>query len=179
MNWLDQTTWDVVPNGGLVEAEAVFSRDRQYRYALTRRWKPGPMVEFLMLNPSTADAFKLDPTVNKCCTWARQWGAGGVLVRNIFAVRATDPKVMRKHPEPVGSLNDAAILDSKTWPVSYTVCAWGANGEFMGRGKQVFDLLRHGRDLRYLTRTKGGQPGHPLYLNGLVTPLCLDWVGRP
>jgi hypothetical protein len=102
---------NVDAGGSLDEATtAVFSADRRYRYALTRRWDQArPWVTFVMLNPSTADAFRLDPTVTRCRSRARLLGAGGLLVLNLFAVRATDPRDMRTHPDPVGPDNDWVI----------------------------------------------------------------------
>ena len=59
-----------------------------------------------MLNPSTADEVKNDPTVERCERRARMWGYGGSIVFNIFAFRATDPKNMRAQSDPVGPDND-------------------------------------------------------------------------
>lgn len=43
---------------------AVFSTDGAYRYALWRQWLLGEgTLMFVMLNPSTADAIKNDPTL--------------------------------------------------------------------------------------------------------------------
>lgn len=53
-------------------ATAEFSPDRVYRYALTRRWSDWPPAVFIMLNPSTADAFVEDPTIRRCLGFARQ-----------------------------------------------------------------------------------------------------------
>jgi len=51
-----------------IEQGATFSEDRLYRYNLWRRWKSkaSGKVTFVMLNPSTADAEKFDPTVRRC-----------------------------------------------------------------------------------------------------------------
>src|SRR5439155_15376966 len=44
------------------DAGAVFSSCRRWRYPLCRRWDPaGPVANFLMLNPSTADECDSNP----------------------------------------------------------------------------------------------------------------------
>jgi hypothetical protein len=109
-------------------ALATFDPTRTYRYQLTRTWDPdGPRVNFLMLNPSTADAFGLDPTVRRCVGFARRWGFGSLEVTNIFAFRATDPRVLVGQPEPVGAGNDQAILDAAR-KADRVVAAWGVRG---------------------------------------------------
>ena len=53
-------------DGLLGAATADFSEDLVYRYRLSRVWDAGlPLLGWLMLNPSTADAFRVDPTVNR------------------------------------------------------------------------------------------------------------------
>ena len=44
---------------------AIFSLDHKYRYVLTRKWSNNGICLFIMLNPSTADAYKFDPTVSR------------------------------------------------------------------------------------------------------------------
>ncbi|WP_030186512.1 DUF1643 domain-containing protein, partial [Streptomyces capuensis] len=49
------------------QGAAVFDRSRIYRYLLTRVWDPSrPLLVYLMLNPSTADATTADPTIRRC-----------------------------------------------------------------------------------------------------------------
>src|SRR5207245_10014631 len=82
---------------------ASFSRDRRYRYRLWRRWDAArPVVAFVMLNPSTADAARDDPTIRRWSGFARAWGYGRLEVVNLFAYRATDPRWVRHVPGPVG-----------------------------------------------------------------------------
>ncbi|MBW0158516.1 DUF1643 domain-containing protein [Sedimentimonas flavescens] len=154
---------------GDAQSVAVYSDCEKYRYLLTRIWQEGaPKALFIMLNPSTATEVQNDPTVERCERRARALGFGGFRVTNIFAYRATDPKVMRAQPDPVGPGNDAAIRESLDWASGAgdrVICAWGSHGAHLERGAAVERLLRvSGRDLHHLGLTKSGAPKHPLYI---------------
>ncbi|MEO8632426.1 MAG: DUF1643 domain-containing protein, partial [Chloroflexota bacterium] len=113
---------------------AVFSGDRRYRYRLWRRWELSrPLIAFCMLNPSTADERSDDPTIRRCIGFARDWGYGGVEIVNVFALRATDPRELRRLRDPVGPRNDSYVLDAAERAAS-VVIAWGAHGAFRSRG---------------------------------------------
>jgi len=148
------------------EASAVFSPCGTFRYHLERRWvaAPTPFLLWVMLNPSTADAFKVDPTVNRCINYAKQWGYGGIQVVNLFAYRSTDRSVLSKVADPVGPLNDFYIRSSAERCAS-VMCGWGNDGSVLNRGAVVAKMLRGVEhiDLRVLKLTKTGQPIHPLY----------------
>ncbi len=144
---------------------AVYSPCERYRYLLTREWGSGPRALFVMLNPSTATEVQNDPTVERCERRARTLGFGAFRVCNIFAFRATDPKVMRAEADPVGPLNDRAIADSAPW-ADRIVCAWGSHGAHLDRGPAVEALLRAtGKPLHHLGLTRDGHPRHPLYVS--------------
>ena len=150
---------------------AIYSDCEAYRYALTRTWDgAGPRVAFVMLNPSTATERQNDPTVERCERRARTLGYGAFRVCNIFAFRATDPKVMRAQVDPVGPENDAAIAEAITW-ADATVCAWGTHGAHLGRGPAVEALIRaHGITPAHLGLSKAGHPRHPLYVAYATRP---------
>jgi hypothetical protein len=118
----------------------------------------------IMLNPSTADETKNDPTVERCERRARSLGYGGLLVANIFALRSTDPRALYSHASPVGRANDAAIV-AMAREAAHVVCAWGVHGALAGRGRAVAALLeRQSVGLHALGVTREGHPRHPLYL---------------
>lgn len=143
---------------------ATFSADRVYRYTLHRRWSPGPVVVFLMLNPSTADERVNDPTVERCERRARALGAGGIVVVNLFALRATDPAALYGYHDPIGPFNDAAIL-SACRGAAQVACAWGRHGQLDDRAAHVLRLLRAaGVQPQCLGVNKDGSPKHPLYV---------------
>jgi hypothetical protein len=81
------------------QGDAVFSADGRYRYRLTRDLGGKTTVTFIMLNPSTADANLDDPTIRRCKGFAKDWGYGRLIIVNLFAFRATDPRDMWKAHE--------------------------------------------------------------------------------
>jgi hypothetical protein len=151
------------------DASATYSDDERYRYRLSRRWDDRPMAAFLMLNPSTATEQALDPTLRRCLGFARREGAGGFIVVNLFALRATDPKVMLADPCPEGEgfVNDH-ITGEVADEAAYVIAAWGTDGKHRGRDKIVMrNLAESGADVYRLgPPTKDGHPRHPLYLKG-------------
>lgn len=151
MAWIEGT-----PTG------AVFSDCRVYRYTLWRRWGDGGLCSFVGLNPSTADESKNDNTVTRCITFARDWGFGGMVMLNLFGLRSTDPKGLKRVRDPVGLENDAALLAVAELS-SQVVCCWGNHGEYRGRGFVVQRMLSR-FPLWHLGLTKRGCPKHPLYL---------------
>ena len=154
-----------------------WSPDRSHRYFLRRPAglldQDKPVIAFILLNPSTADELKDDPTVAKCRRYAAGWGFGEVIVLNAFAYRATDPKNMRAHPDPVGPENDATVLATATAVHELggtLLCGCGTHGAHLDRSAKLQDLLAH-FPLKAFTLTKHGEPGHPLYLRGDLQPM--------
>ncbi len=146
---------------------AEFSPYREYRYALWRWWdSEKPYAMFVGLNPSTADETEDDPTIRRCKRFAADWGYGGLVMTNLFAIRATNPKVMLAHSNPVGPENNGWIrgLGEKAGII---VAAWGAHGGHMGRDRE---LLRRIDRVHHLGLTRAGNPKHPLYLRADTKP---------
>jgi len=173
-----------------------FSPCRKYRYTLWREWHKGeslPMcrdcadrdgvcydgkkcdrteyVQFIGLNPSTADEVKDDPTIRRCIGFAKAWGYGSLCMTNIFAFRATDPEVMKLESDPVGMGNDTYILNCAK-QAGIVVAAWGTHGSHNDREdwvkKMFFDC---GIKLYHLGLNSDGSPKHPLYLRKDLKPI--------
>jgi hypothetical protein len=165
---------------GMVERAAIFSPCRQWRYTLVRIWDSERRpAQFICLNPSTADETHDDPTVRRCINFAQTWGFGGMVMTNLFAYRATDPKQMKAAPDPVGPDNDLFLYEV-AFHAGIVVAAWGVYGSYRDRDKEVLKLLGN-LPVYYLTITKDGRPGHPLYLRGGTKPIlwCPGENGRP
>jgi hypothetical protein len=142
-----------------------------YRYSLWREWDAnGPRVAFVLLNPSTADAQRDDPTVRRCIGLARVWGCGSLEVVNLFAYRATNPRVLREVADPVGPENDRYLL-AAAHRAQKIVPAWGARGGLHGRDRVVLALLGGGGELVCLGTTRCGRPRHPLYVSSATVPI--------
>lgn len=145
-----------------------FSQCEKYRYLLTRhlpcmvRWsKP---VLFIMLNPSIADADQNDPTIRRCISFAEREYCAELRVVNLFALRATDPKELKKHTAPIGVMNDAIIKEETVKAMSsggLIIAAWGAHKFAHDRAKEVLSKLGPFKCLGF---TKSGSPRHPLYV---------------
>lgn len=150
---------------------AVLSACAQYRYTLTRKWDWSKRsVTFIMLNPSTADADNDDPTIRRCIRFAKDWECGGVVVVNLFAFRSTSPLELMEAVDPIGPQNDA-ILQAAAQSPNLTVAGWGVHGEHMRRGAAVRAMFPR---LHVLKLTKGGHPGHPLYIPASATPVLWE-----
>jgi hypothetical protein len=157
--------------GRQVTGDALFSACKTWRYRLTRRWQGGQdAVLWLMLNPSTADAVRVDPTVRRAVTFSMEWGFASCLVGNVFALRATSPKHLYAHADPVGPDNDRHLAAMMA-QAARIVLAWGNHAQVDGRCRVVAQLLRrHGDRCQHLGLTRSGMPKHPLYLAGDTRP---------
>ena len=153
-----------------MEKSAIFSPCRKYRYTLWRHWG-GMFVSgyamFIGLNPSTADEKVDDPTIRRCIRYAKDWGYAGLCMTNLFAFRATLPEVMKAQVDPIGPDNDMYLLDMAS-DAEVIIAAWGVNGYYNGRDKEVIGLIKN---LHHLGLSNNGYPRHPLYLKKDLKPV--------
>lgn len=145
---------------------ARFSADRRLRYRLGRILGTGPRtrtIVFLMLNPSTADAFKPDNTISRCMEFARRWEGDVLEVVNLFAFRSPYPKDLKTADDRGdGPENDAQIL-AACRHAHRVVAAWGTGGDLYSRAENVRAILRSAEiPLYHLGLSQDGHPKHPL-----------------
>lgn len=154
-----------------VERKALVTRDRLYRYVLTRRWGYGPHATFVMLNPSRADNNIDDPTVRRCIGFAREWGLYGLVVVNLYGYRSTDPRQIHEVEDPVGPENDMWIqryLYTAARHDMPLVFAWGHHAD-PERVAEVRAMDYTDRALAF-GLTSNRQPIHPLFLPSRMRP---------
>jgi hypothetical protein len=172
---------DIALNDSSGRDGAIFSPCMTWRYSLRRDWSdmltPPRVALWIMLNPSTADHLKLDPTVTRCREFSRAWGYTALEVVNLFALRSTDPEGLYAHADPVGPGNDHYIARAAE-AADLIVCAWGNHAALHTRGRAVTAALS-GRLLHALRLNGSGHPAHPLYLPGSLQPQpWTPWQGR-
>lgn len=180
-------------------ATALFSECERYRYQLERLIDPDPMAPLYAahgirrlvacgLNPSTADAFKLDPTCRRVRAFASAWGCGLYVMINAYAWRATLPADMFLAEENGHSIlgerlgnaalqmentNDAVIRAALTMlkrDGGVALACWGKHAA----PERVLKLSRIAHEVGVewmcLGTNKGGSPKHPLYVKAVTQP---------
>ena len=153
-----------------MKSNAVISEDGLYRYSLSREWDHRkPAINFVMLNPSTANAEKDDATIRRCISFAALWGYGGLIVTNLYAYRSTEPRKLWSVIDPVGPENEKYLI-LLAHIAKKVVCAWGANAP-LERAEDVRRILLATRAGLYtpnvlycVGKTKNGEPKQPVRL---------------
>jgi hypothetical protein len=159
-------------------ASAVISPDGIYRYELRRSALTGGRGEvcFVMLNPSTADASKDDPTIRRCIAFAVKFGFASLRVVNLFAYRATKPDDLAKltFEDKMGPENELYVAAALTY-CDAIIVAWGNHAQhgtneawrwLQAETAKLQDIERvplEGR-LFCLGTCADGSPRHPLML---------------
>ncbi|ARR54568.1 hypothetical protein HY78_14580 [Rhizorhabdus wittichii DC-6] len=152
----------------LMRRSAEISDCGLYRYSLEREWGGGKgyPLTVCMLNPSTADAQRDDPTLLTLINFAKLWGFSGLYIVNLFAWRASSPAEMRTAADPVGPRNVAATGEAMLMAAitrEPMLAAWGNGGHFMGAAATLIRRANDfGIDLVCLGETRDGSPKHPL-----------------
>ncbi len=151
-----------------MEYSAEISPCGQYRWWLKRRWSNGTRdICFIMLNPSTADAEKDDPTIRRCIGFAKHWEFDSLTILNLFALRSTDKRALLNHRDPVGrprADDDIRMAEDS----AAVVAAWGDFVPYF-RDLEVLRLLGK-MPILCLGTTKNKRPKHPLYLSNKTKP---------
>jgi len=158
-----------------------------YRYVLTRDvlvpddGSPVPMLLWVMVNPSTADATEDDHTIMKCLGFANRWGFGRIAVVNLYAYRAKAVGVLSMVEDSVGPDNDRHISEQAA-SASSVMVAWGARKKMpLSGGKRIARVAAlladaHPHPLQCLGVTQDGDPRHPL-MPAYATPR-VEWPSR-
>ena len=140
---------------------AIFSEDRQYRYALWRIWNPTKsLLMTIGLNPSVASEIKDDPTITRLQSRAYKEGYGGLLMANLYAFISTNPIHLLSQNNTVGEHTDNYIKEMVKLSTCQ-LCGWGSFKPVLKRAPIVYPMLSNPICLGI---NNDGQPKHPLYI---------------
>lgn len=168
-----------------MQSDALLSIDNMHRLWLSRVWDEElPLMHVIGLNPSTADAYRDDPSVRRIMGFAQDALYGGFILTNLCSLRATHPRVMLAAlrcgsydwESHAANLREIHQVLPRT---AIDVAMWGADEAKVVFGDKrlaadVLEMLaRAGRTLHALAVTKGGHPRHPLYLKRGYAPRSL------
>lgn len=161
---------------------ATFSPDGKKRFELIRDWWSGDddvygTVLLVMLNPSTADAVKDDPTIRKAIGFAKRWGYTRLVVVNLLPNVETHPAKL----PPVVAIDEENFEFISKWfahvDTGIIVVGWGAMSFAMRRrlSKQKTRIRRMAREMGIqlwcIGTTKNGSPKHPSRAGYTTRPL--------
>jgi len=151
-----------------MESNALFSDNKEFRYWLLRRWNPAMrLMAVIGCNPSTADETINDPTIRKIMGFAERLDYGGVLMLNVGAYRATDPRDWKSARDPFGPGNSVEHLQVYLgrWEPSLVIAAWGKPCMASQRGRHRAEAIKKMiLGMKCLGRNSDGSPRHPLML---------------
>lgn len=160
-----------------IHGDAAISPCGQYRWWLRRWWRAGPCVAWILLNPSTADAGKDDPTLCRVVQFTRSWGYGGLVVVNLYPIRTPDPAACRRWMTMAEGEDDWTIdaanalrrnrdvVVERVTGADLVVAAWGAGAwdqELVRRICLAVRMTPRQPALHCLGTTESGAPKHPL-----------------
>jgi hypothetical protein len=152
-------------------AEALFSDCGCYRYLLARSWHPDRgRLYWVMLNPSTGDADRMDPTLWRVFGLSQTFGAGSFAVVNLYPYITPDPgELKRSRPSAEAVAQNAVYLRSvlespRLAQAARVVCAWGNVGQGTEEATRFLELAALAQvPLWCLGVTGQGAPRHPLH----------------
>ena len=152
----------------MIVSGALFSEDRAFRYWLFRAWNPSlPFFAVIGTNPSVAAELQNDPTIRKVIGFGERLGYGGVLMLNVGAFVATDPKDWRNSRDPFGPENTIEHLSRYLVEhrIVRVIAAWGVPCTLSTRGRLRAALIgRAIPSMKCWGRNANGSPRHPLML---------------
>ncbi len=148
----------------VMDRGATLSSCGLYRYVLWRIWDARrALMGRDRLNPSIADAEIDDATIRVVTGRALRMGYGGVLMSNMFALRATNPLALRTADDPVGPLADQHLA-AHIGRCDFVLAAWGDDAVFRTPRGINRERARAGaavRPGRYQPLLPGSHQGRP------------------
>jgi hypothetical protein len=143
-----------------IQSGAMFSEDNKHRYYLWRTWDKTKKIAMVIgLNPSTANANKNDPTIERLNITLARLGYGGLMMMNLFTVISSDPEILLDEKVRQNENADLGLIFGYALGVQEIIFAWGGFDQAKGRAKRVIELFV---DAKCFGKNKDGSPWHPM-----------------
>ena len=146
---------------------ANFSECGKYRYRLDRKIGVAlKTVAYIGINPSIANDVDNDRTVNRMLEFAKENGAGKVIVANVFSLVSTDINGLRTDIPLRGNEHDFHFQQIIS-EADILVPCWGSRAKLRAGNRHLLDncmnlLLSSGKPVLCFGKTKSGKdPLHP------------------
>lgn len=147
-----------------------------YRWTLLRRFAPGPLICWIGLNPSSADAKRDDPTTRRWSHYTRAWGYAGYVAVNLYPLRTSDPAQLRNWIERALCGADwdwrdhlqenLRIVSREAKRAARVLACWGATAWDEDWTEEIIESIQSGAApypaIECLGRTASGAPIHPM-----------------
>jgi len=161
---------EIVPTATRPRAWSFYGE--HWQWALAREWASGPVMTFVMLNPSVATPYLRDTTDKRCEGFARREQCAGMILVNLFAYRATQPSALLTAAElgrDIVGRGNLQVIRAAAALSTTVVLAWGsgaAHPRLIGQARIVRGMLdeSHVPTYRLGSKTGAGQPRHPCRL---------------
>ena len=156
-----------------------FSNCKSYRWSLDLKISLRKKeIIFIGLNPSISNEYSLDNTTKKIIKICDKYNYGKIKLINLFGLISTSPKLLQKHNDPIGFLNNKIIeYNISYWSKSINCdlwLGWGNKGNLFDRDIQVYKIIKKYISFKTKTnssnikpllikKTKYNNPIHPLY----------------
>ncbi len=162
-----------------IKRKCFISDCKQYRWYLeldicTNRRE----IIFIGLNPSLSDNDYLDNTTKKIIKICDTNNYGKIKIINLFGLISSSPKLLLRHIDPIGFLNNKIINHNIKYWIKEINCdlwiGWGNRGKILNRDSQILQKLENYLSIKdknvsdplmplILKKTKKNNPMHPLY----------------
>ena len=147
-------------------------KDNKRRYQLWRIWnKDQPLLLYILLNPSYADANADDRTVLKLINFTKKFGYGGFYLGNLHSYITPYPKIL-KDKILADDTTTVKHLNRMKKKCKKVVFAWGNDGHLP---KWLIEMVESPMCFR---RNKNGSPKHPLYLSYKTNLIPFDCYSK-
>lgn len=160
--------------------DAKLSSCLTYRYWLERH-APGcenePYILWELLNPSTADDERNDPTSRRVQGFTVDIGWSRFIITNPFAYRTSKPKDLWEADDELIDIvgpNNVLVREQLMRNAGMVICGWGAELDDAEQRSIFAQYKRWGVQPHALKLNGDGSPGHPLYLPKTLRPFPLE-----